>query len=232
MTLQVAMIASDGWLLASDLAGTEPVPTIVDGQGQPSVAGVRSAEPKIVRVERHSLIYAFAGTGSAKSSGALLGTIADGNPAAVVNDRMSFLCAVQQEAKTKYGNPVMGPDGTLTILFLKPKAELWTLHLARCNIIGPRLDPPCAVAGAGNWAMFLPCRYYEPRPLADLKLLAAHTILTGNYFNPTGVAGLQLWSAKHGEEPEEADEAEIRDLEKRSALLSDSLRTAIFPERP
>jgi len=78
--------------------------------------------------------------------------------------------------------------------------------------------------------MFLPCRYYVPRPLADLKLLAAHTILTGNYFNPTGVAGLQLWSATDGKEPEEADEAEIRDLTESSALLSERLRATIFPD--
>jgi len=96
MTLQVAMIASDGWLLASDLAGAEPVPIRVDKQ--PSVAGAQSAEPKIVWVKRHSLIYAFAGTGSAKSSGALLGTIADGNRA-FLNDRMNFLCAVRKRRK-------------------------------------------------------------------------------------------------------------------------------------
>jgi hypothetical protein len=227
MTLQVAMIASGGWLLASDVAGAEPQPTSIDGQRPTGAPIVPFAEGKIARIEKHSIIYAFAGAGSTKAAGLLMGEVADADPA-LLSDRNNFLRKVKERADQRYGHPLNPVPGTLTVFFLAPKVELWTLHLERCNIIGPRIDPPFSMAGAGNWAMFFPCRYYEQRALADLKLLAAHTILTGNHFNRTGVAGLELWSAGNGEPPQKAEEPEIQKLKERSAALSERLRATIF----
>jgi hypothetical protein len=216
VTLQIALMGSDGWVLASDTRAYQPA--FLPIRSAAAQAQVLSETNKIVNCEEQHIIYAFSGGAFAQETGILLRRMASqadpGNRAAVLIE------AVRQCARSR---PNDQPDGSLIVIFQQPHIEIWTLDIGR---IQPKIEPKWGWSGGGSLALIFPQLYYATLPINKLKLLAAHTILTGRACNPTVVGGLELWSGA-SDLAERSGEDEINRLCARSGELDDQLRIAL-----
>jgi len=210
MTFQVAMMASDGWVLASDTCAFDPY--MARALDDTVMVSIRSPTRKIVHRSELSLTYAFSGGSLARRAGL---TLEDGLRNGVVQppDRAAFLNECLTKTAQQYKDE--RPGGSLLVIFDSiAMPEIWTVDFGRTAV--SRTD--LAFGGGGNLAMLFPQRYYVRAPVDRLKFLAAHTILEAHVFNPSVVDGLEVWSGKNGQ-IEQAPEAEIDGFKKRSAEI-------------
>lgn len=225
MTLQVAMIGSDGWVLASDkhLFGLDPTRsggvTEYDSEMMPGHSKIRFRKEE-------RLIWAFSGNVDVSyQAGIQLQRSAKGiSPP----DREEALNEIGREVAIEYPSQMeSGHGGTLLVISCSPKTDLWTLRIGS----GPTPSNSFAFGGAGNRAKFLVERFYERRPVADLKLLAVLTIIEGHHFNPSTVNGLELWYAEKGNITQ-AKRRELADLKKHAARFNAELRQRLLAPSP
>jgi hypothetical protein len=209
MTFQVALKASDGWVLASDTRAYDPYPMRVrDGS---KVAPTLSPVSKIVYRPDLSLIYAISGGNNLAQQA---GTLLENKIKSVldVSTRRQLLTEAGGEAMI--AQPTKGSGGGLLIIFLAPSPEIWTLDVGSSAVQRPEFG----FGGAGNLAMYFVQRLYRQRSVNELTLLAAYSVLEAAYCNPSVVDGLEMyWS--HDGVIHQATALELQNLRERSALL-------------
>jgi hypothetical protein len=210
VTLQVGMIGSNGWVLASDTLAYDPFP-LAAGEQRLSAPVLSPVVSKIVHVEVASLVYGYAGGELARIAGIALEEKA--NAQITPGQRMKDLTEISITAPLK--RPDLRPDGGLILIFYRPQLELWAFQLGHL----PQQYARFAFGGGGNLAMYWTQRFYDPAAsIESLKFLAAHTILEGHHCNPSFVKGLELWSGSGGRVAK-APEKELSELAERSAGL-------------
>ncbi|MGB8887928.1 MAG: hypothetical protein WCC87_14455 [Candidatus Korobacteraceae bacterium] len=85
-----------------------------------------------------------------------------------------------------------------------------------------------ATGDSNNSAVFFAERYYDGgRPIAQLAFLAAHTILTGSILNPAGIKGLDLLFCRPSGFTW-ATAAELRGYERRSRELGEQFERTLW----
>ena len=141
MTFQVAMMASDGWVLASDTRAYDPYPMRVTDHAM--LAPVMSATSKILYRADLSLIYSVFGTDSVAR---LVGSELESRVAAGVtpDQRREVLSAAGMEGLKRHGKPDIGSG--LLVVFLTPAPQIWVLECGRTAIERKEFG----FGGAGN----------------------------------------------------------------------------------
>lgn len=199
MTLQVGMIASDGWLLASDRRSTEQ-----SNQPDGSVATFANDVRKVeLRPRGINIAYTCAGSG----------TIV--RPAAIdLVDRLTALPAPWNNLSNEFAAvsashppPIYVPFGSnrMIVICLGPEVaepQMWNVDFMNGPLKFPDQVDQWTIAGDfQNAARLLPQLYYSKRSADELVRLAAFTILHGHLFNPSGIGGLDILIGEQGAVP-------------------------------
>jgi hypothetical protein len=179
MTLQIAMIAKDGWLIASDMCRTLAMRM-----------RTASLTTKIVIGSARDLAYAFAGDDCAILAGIELERQYSQMPLDNLDLLRSALETLGNASwqKAKRGLPMPphpGPNRSLLIGFAGGTFPLWDLRIGEDRSIAYNVADKIAVAGDDTSpALFFAERYYNSNLTVEaLMPLAAHIILTGAHFS-------------------------------------------------
>jgi hypothetical protein len=192
MTMQVAMVGSDGWLIASDMCRTLMMP-LRSG----------SLTTKIVIGKHSDLAYAFWGDDCAVLAGEKLEQRYSGMPQSDKNQLRHALVEFGNESWSKAKKSLASPpDPTLQrgllIGFASSTYPLWDLRIGEdCSIAYDVPDKVC-VGDPTNPALFFERYHSATLPIERLMQVAAHIILTGAYFNPY-VAEFEMSVCKNGQ---------------------------------
>ena len=219
MTLQVAMIGSDGWVLASDMAVFGQHPTADRAEGRPAFLSTTKLVSKIVCRRDLHFIYAF--FGDVDQVAAKAGRLLEERTASCPEPerRRALLAAIADELSGV-------EDSGLLVIFWEPQTELWEVHIGREPVRCARLT----FGGAGNLALYYPFRFYgrnNPLSVKDLKFLAAYTILEGHEINPTVIEDLELWYAERGKVTK-AGPDELAAIRQRADRFNKNLRRRLL----
>lgn len=220
VTLQVALVGTDGIVLASDKK------TVVPGDGFASRRS--SITSKILVNFDQGIAIAYADYDASE-------TVAKSiwSDAAKVKqsrkDRLAFESFALDLCNRDQFRPY-GWHGELLIISLDDLDHLLHLSLkesrARLNIVENRF-----LAGdSSNPAGFFVEAYYancSRRPIAELTFLAAHVILSGGRYNPAGIGGLEVVRCTT-EGFEWLSDSLISEIAKRSDELDAIIRRDIF----
>jgi len=229
MTLQVAFVARDGLVIASDKKA------ISSGEGFRAIprAGTRnirrsSRMQKILVAENGSLICAFSGN---DLSAAIAQRLVDSPPDQFDHDTevRNHLLKSGQFAKEL----AKSPENQLIIAAV-PNAlqgvhRLWRVYFYPDPLVCPVEDMICG-GDESNPAIFLMERYYEPsHSVQDLQFLAAHVVIEGHNLNALSVDGLDVLISEGSSKPRFLTDDELEPLRKRSATLHSDFKKSIFP---
>jgi hypothetical protein len=197
---------------------------------------------KIVHRPDLRLIYAF--SGNVDQIAARAGRLLEENAKARMKPekRRELLLKAGRgtlsESDYAEGDPLI-ESGSLIVIFYAPETDMWKLNIRGAEVSATPCRP-VALGGFGNLAMYLPVRFYEPRSVADLKFLAAYTILEGNHCNSSIVDGLELcYAAKGGKvtqkvmqvdpDGDQADpDTEMEAIRKRAKSFREDMRRALL----
>jgi hypothetical protein len=212
VTLQVALVGTDGIVLASDKRTV-----YLD---EVTTSGTTS---KILVDESGSFALAYAGH---EISQVIARRILE-KPALL--ESRGPLIELEKLAEAIYKEQItedsqdFRTDSQLLIVQRKDLSRFHVLHMNRKKWLSePRADK-AIIGHATNTACFFTEEYYSKAPVAALKLLAAHTIIAAAKRNPSGIEGLEILVCT----PEKFEFAalhEIPVLEKRSRDIDDQLR--------
>jgi hypothetical protein len=110
----------------------------------------------------------------------------------------SHLFAVEKLAETTDKKQITGnnlnfrTDSQLLVVQRKDLSKVHVLHMGRDKCLSePRYDMGI-IGHATNTACFFCGKYYRKAPVAALRLLAAHMIITAGKLNPHGIQGLDI----------------------------------------
>jgi len=217
MTLQVALVGTDGIVLASDKRTSD-----VD------FVTTTSRTSKIIVDDAATVAIAYAGH---EISRYVAGRIL--REPSVLESKGSYLIDVEKLAETVYKEQEeqitqdsrrgFRTDSQLLIVQRKDLSRFHVLHMDRAKSLSePRYDK-AIIGHATNTACFFAERYYRKAPVDALKLLAAHTILTAGRINPFGIEDLEMLVCTP-EKFESVTLEEISALKSRSQDIDDKLR--------
>ncbi len=219
MTFQIAFIAEDGWVLASDTRAYHPA--FVRTQREPAMqVAVLSPTRKIENCEESKFIYAFSGGAFSQETGVILRKLA---PQFSPSQRKELLIAAVRECRKVRPNDQEGGE-SLIVVFRGPQPELWTLDI---DHVQPKIETQWGWGGGGSLALLFPQCFYARRPAADLKRLAAYSVIVAGLCNPTVVDGLEIWSGSGDQIIQQADELELRDLTKHALHVHERIKSMI-----
>lgn len=212
MTLAVAFMGRDGWVLASDRRLYQTGWSLDLPTNQRISGAVTATTPKIHYDESTGIIYSFAGDGIAALAGELLVSKIQVNGS---NNIGTLLNEVGNETFHKHIRQVVGVNNNihreLLVLFLKKHpAELWVLPLQQSSIPA-RYTDKALIGDITNGAKLFWQLYYSPiQTVEQIQILAAYTILMGHECNESLVAGLEMWTsnANGGAQPVEQHDLE------------------------
>jgi 20S proteasome alpha/beta subunit len=185
MTLQVALVGSDGIVLASDKK------TVV--MNNIMTTGVTS---KILVDDSSGIAIAYAGH---EISQYIARRIL--REPSVLESKGSHLIEVEKLAETVYkeqeeqiteDNRHSRIDSWLFMVQRKDLSRFHVLHMDRTKSLSEPRYNMGIIGHATNTACFFAERYYRKAPVDALKLLAAHTILTAGRINPLGIEDLEM----------------------------------------
>jgi hypothetical protein len=225
MTLVTGMIANDGWVLAADRRTFQSV-DIPDTPG--NAAHFRSETTKIVYAPDVSLIFGFSGDYVAHLAGEkIVDHLRKGAP---LDQRLTLITQATQGAWQTHLNNYRftggflppGPVRQLIVMFTRPHVEMWIVKVDSVCEASPISDQ-ALIGDIHNGAKIFPLLYYTRRSTAQLKLLAAHTILTAHDCSPSAVAGLNMWSGDASGSASEVAADEIAVLKMRSREIDDGI---------
>jgi hypothetical protein len=226
VTLQVGMIGKDGWVLASDRVRAD-----TDG------IRVRSHTEKIVVLDSLGLSYSFYGDDCAIIAGEQL--IENGEKLLDPSSETQFRHWLWQLANGSWQQVVnsMPNDykakfsasylyrGLLIFLRSSPN-RFWWMQIGQPSLVTSEVNR-LAVGDPGNGARFFADHHYSSKmSVAQLSMLAAHTITVGGMLNPAGVGGLDIVTCQNGT-MRLLPEDELQDLVQRSHKL-DAKITKLF----
>jgi len=219
MTLQVALVGTDAVVLASDRCMTRF-----------TIARDTSQTLKIVDDPVISMVYSFSGDNCAYLAGEDLrlklrtGFNMD-DPRLVLAEQANARYA-QESQRPKWIAQV--DRRLLVILYNRPEIPaLWEVEVSESSVARPITNKVVAGDGA-NTARFFTEQYYSSgKRAADLKLLAAHTILMGHERNQPLVEGLEMVVVRPGK-CERVPQHELDTLSAHSNALDQTIRSALF----
>lgn len=206
VTLQIAMIASDGWILASDRRSVGHSRQ-QDGSDAFLTKDTRKIEASPSGL---NLAYMCAGSDDVRRAGiALVDRLKDTNLPFNWQDIRSELAPFG-----KAQQPLSYGSYCLTMVFYPPalsKPQLWSVKL-RPNPLPEQVTQFDVSGDFNSGARLLPQLYYSKRSCDELIRLAAFTILYGHLFNPSNVAGLDVLVGRDAEEPKFLEESDLNIL--------------------
>jgi hypothetical protein len=222
VTLQIAAICDDGWVLASDR--------------REQLFRHSSMTKKIFTDFNAKITYATFGTAEVAKLAAqeLLNDLVTGR-SVLTGDLPTgqWLEALAnrawQNANALFASQSINSDPLvqgLTIFFHDRPQEFWIMQLGRQSMVKAFFDKRPR-GDFTNPATFFLERYYASNLSAEeLTLLAAHVICLAAEFNRSGVAGLDITVCKNGR-VRELTAPELRQLRIRSAEIDDKIRVAL-----
>lgn len=228
MTFQVALIGSDGYVLASDTKRNE--------FGGAEQFRFSNTTTKLSFDEQKGLAWCVAGDSSAVLASQKFRELLRNEP----GDFSEIPDLLRRAGESAWRECFAGSSSTrdnirvqrrLTIVKSNgEKTKGWTLDLFQTPDCEVFLDKMIA-GDAANLASFFPECFYpvwsKRLPVKQLKAIAAATILFGHRLNPTGVYGLEMLICEAGKMThitQENNEAEIVALEKSALNLYEYLR--------
>ena len=212
MTLQVALMASDGWLLASDRRSGE-----YSNPGDDSAAFVARDVRKIELVPDCQLAFACAGAEEVRQAGAALVRRLR-TPASSFNwsDLQNELTRLAMSSPSKMALPFGFSRLTVALFNIELQIpQLWTVDFARQGMTPrlPEIISEWTLAGDfNNGARLLPQLYYSKRSCRELTRLAAWTILFAGLFNPSSVSGVDVLIGENGSPARFLSDKELNQL--------------------
>jgi hypothetical protein len=211
MTLQVAMLGRDGWVLASDTKGTL--------QGGGWVRQTYQAQKILYRNGVASAVYGDESAMVARQE------ITDLNPAPKDFDDPAFQQRIAQTAKDVWERefktqPIsQGRDRGIIFMAVGHKT-IWNLAFGKEGLV--RFDYSRLITGDPfNPVIFLSERYYQPdHTVSELAILAAHIVVQGRRSNSM-VDGLELITWCNGDVDAQWRDASL--YEKKSEMLDQDI---------
>jgi hypothetical protein len=215
MTLQVGLMARDGFVIASDRKASRdfrPVTTIRANISRTQVRGVASEIRKVLVSRNKNLVCAFSGDDLSKN---MADALVASCPKQFSDDQ-----AIEAYFK-KTAEPFMfkgtQPENQLLIAgTTTPHYWLWRIFFFSGSVIVQRIHDKITGGDDANPAAYLLERFYrDDMPVADLEVLAAHFVLEGRHFS-TQIRGLDILISKTGKHPRFLSQKELAALQRRS----------------
>jgi hypothetical protein len=235
VTFQVALLGSDGFVVASDTKITDERCGVRTGSSGPKVFTFTNREAKI------SCACACSGAADLafQAKDKLFIRLRTGESSLSASNVCSELLQIGDDIrKNSFGTSVAPGNshacGSLLLALAESgKPTLWRLDITQAMPTCEQVyDKSAAATDARkrvvgdhlNSSVFFTEQYYEPNRLVDeLVFLAAHTVLMAGRRNPENVNGLEIVKCKNGELSQLA-EGEIRAFRHRSVELDDKIR--------
>ena len=194
MTILVGIIGSDGMILAADQCMVTQAQKETDFDDR---AGIR----KIVNLENCKIAYAGVGDGATAAVGKKLSAMVAAEKFAFDSIAMSLeevaRVAITEEIE-KLPSPYSfdyGLPRSLLIVFYGPQVsepQMWFLRIEHGHYHATPIGGITINGAIGNAARFFGRYFHAFRPVATLKLLAAHIVLTAHYFDSLMIDGLDV----------------------------------------
>lgn len=225
MTLQVALIGKDGFVIASDRK------TVNEAGWR------RTAETvKIILSSDADIVCAFSGNHVVSSVAKHV--IASLNSYGDRDDVESLLLDAVQTKFESYDGALrdsLAKAGRAMIVAAynqkSGRAQLWEVIFTTGQpFVNSFLDK--AIGGDSiNAALFIIERYYggTETSVEDLKILAVHAILEGHKLNPSMVSGLDVVVFEHDKKPRLLTEGELDSLREHSIRIDNTIGTLLSP---
>ena len=233
MTLQIAMMASDGWIIASDKRD------FVDPIGPRRFRGIGSLT-KMILDQTTGMGLAFWGERWASLVGeALIDSYkADwlSNPDLVKRDFRRIANSVWEREDLSRRSPgqteptlsaAWGYRG-LIVGLAGASIPFWTIDVGKnSDVMSQQGTEPILAGDVGNPAIFFAYRYFRQNASVEkLKLLAALVVLVARDFNSQGIDGLDLMVCR-GRELQVLDADEISNLVAQSRAAEAQIRATL-----
>ncbi len=220
MTLQVALVGTDGIVLASDRRFT------IHTAGKTTTAH-RGRKIRVAKDRGLAISYARSHLGVVTGH-AILREITD----VELDSPESPLENLANNVFRQHSSPFAAPPaaGEVLVVLLRDLATVHHLDIYAASVCQDSDD----VAFAGdnlNSALFFAQQYYSKLPVNDLAFLAAHTILMGAKINPSGIGGLDILLCRSNGFTF-ASEERVAEYVKRSEQLDKKIKHAIAPRQP
>lgn len=209
MTFQIAMIGSDGWVLASDR---------IRGNAQ----GVRLTSTIDKAIVSHDLgfAYAFAGDDCAAMMGATLAEhVSELKPESQAQFRQWLIGLANNtwEYFAKNVQPIHSSYQLRSVILMLASSprQFWLIQIGQQSLVDAVHDKWIS-GDISNAARFFVERYYDKDLRVDqLVNLASQTLIGASKLSPAGVRGLDIVTCKAGV-LEMSPDAQIESLTKRS----------------
>jgi hypothetical protein len=195
MTLITGMMGSDGWVVAADRRAVQSIQTREEG-GVIGAATFRSETSKTVWNPDVNLLFAFAGDHVSRLTGEfIVKELRKGSRGRT--QRTTFLVETTQAAWRFHQENASGfqvPElRHLLLVFAQPPVEMWVVNV-QAKAGADQISDNALIGDLHNGAKLFPLLYYSKRKAADLKLLAAHTILMAHQCAESVVDGMDMWT--------------------------------------
>jgi hypothetical protein len=185
MTLQIAMICDEGWVLASDRLRVEA-----------ASVRVRSATEKIVIGPKLGIAYSYYGDDCAAIAGdQLMFSLPDFDPKDG-EDFNRWLISLGNGTwdqltsnKVTAGRPASYFNRGLLICLASSPAKFWHLGIGQQSNVTVVMDKLVSGDMTNGARFFIEHYYSKNTPLSGLMLLAAHTLNIAEKLNPAVVGG-------------------------------------------
>jgi 20S proteasome alpha/beta subunit len=223
MTLQVALVGKDGFVIASD--------TQVSSGGGP--VGSRHLMLRTARTEKifknEDIIFAISGNAAVVFiARELLHALHQSLGSDVENTLADLLQTESDAILAKEIGLRQSASGQL-IVAVPGISKLWEVSFQLGFASVNKFFDKVIGGDRGNSAIFWVERYYSnEKSVEDLAMLAAHTVLEGHFLNPSVVGGLQVLVCKNGETPRFLNDDELQFLCDRSEVIHKSVETSVF----
>ena len=223
VTLQVAMVGTDGIVLASDKKTVRSGNDVVRESFRTTKILVDSAQG-----------IAIAHSGNEFSEAVAKQILYDSSP---VNEKL-FAAKLQSFASEVWKqDPWQSVDRHGELIIVSKDHLRRILHVSLGPlVIGDRIlgaearptwiEDKVRAGDRSNPAIFFSECYYDKKPIADLVFLAAHAVLSGRRFNPL-IDGLEVVKCT-SEGFEQLSEASVSELKRRSDELDARIRSEIL----
>ena len=231
MTFQIAIVATDGLVLASDTQ--KRVTEWQQADGSEYIPDTINNSSKLSLSERHSAAIAFAGWSDVDAfAGDLLAKHLDSLPS--LND--SEIGVILKKWGDDYYSKSRLSSGAsrtslLNLLVARPNSKFPIIKLGVNYDSNLRDSKTYMVSGHENnagvfWPEYLRV-HKESRGLDDATAIAAMTILTAGEINPYGIGGLEIWQFR--ESWKALPDEEIEGLVRRFKTLQQSIKKIVRP---
>ena len=215
MTLIVAMVGTDGIVAAADrkhLAVSEH--STSSSEGTKGFVG-KSGRVLSLAAEQ-DIALAVAREIAKQLDGAVL----------TQDERVAALDRIGNEkAKLFEGEAIHGYfHGTALTIFADDTKQIYRTQIRRDGAITMPYNGKQVAGSTANPALFFMEKLYSQRPVKDLTLLAAHTVLTAHQFDERSIEGLDLWLCRESGIEQVATES----LVARSEQINGAISALVF----